>query len=45
MADIPNESFCSLKPLDMFEQIAAQGEKVRSLKSKKASKVKQYFIS
>ncbi|KAL7992677.1 hypothetical protein Chor_016933 [Crotalus horridus] len=38
MANIPNESFCSFKPLELFEQIAAQGEKVRSLKSKKASK-------
>uniref|UniRef100_A0A2D4L2S2 Tryptophan--tRNA ligase, cytoplasmic n=2 Tax=Micrurus TaxID=8634 RepID=A0A2D4L2S2_9SAUR len=38
MADNPNGSFCSLKPLELFEQIAAQGENVRSLKSKKASK-------
>ncbi|XP_032090173.1 tryptophan--tRNA ligase, cytoplasmic [Thamnophis elegans] len=38
MADIPNGSFCSLKPLELFEQIAAQGENVRSLKSIKAPK-------
>uniref|UniRef100_A0A8D0BT20 Tryptophan--tRNA ligase, cytoplasmic n=1 Tax=Salvator merianae TaxID=96440 RepID=A0A8D0BT20_SALMN len=38
MADLPNGSCCSLNPLELFEQVTAQGEKVRSLKAEKASK-------
>ncbi|XP_077179802.1 tryptophan--tRNA ligase, cytoplasmic [Paroedura picta] len=38
MADIQNSSFCSRNPLELFEQVTAQGEKVRSLKMEKAPK-------
>ncbi|XP_015279927.1 PREDICTED: tryptophan--tRNA ligase, cytoplasmic [Gekko japonicus] len=38
MADIQNSSFCSCNPLELFEQVTAQGEKVRSLKAEKAPK-------
>lgn len=39
MADIQNGGFCSCNPLELFEQVTTQGEKVRSLKAEKASKV------
>lgn len=38
MADIQNGSFCSRNPLELFEQVTTQGEKVRSLKAEKAPK-------
>nr|XP_034961781.1 tryptophan--tRNA ligase, cytoplasmic [Zootoca vivipara]XP_034961789.1 tryptophan--tRNA ligase, cytoplasmic [Zootoca vivipara]XP_034961799.1 tryptophan--tRNA ligase, cytoplasmic [Zootoca vivipara]XP_034961808.1 tryptophan--tRNA ligase, cytoplasmic [Zootoca vivipara] len=38
MADLQNCDFCSLNPLELFEQVTAQGEKVRSLKAEKAPK-------
>uniref|UniRef100_A0A8D0GL72 Tryptophan--tRNA ligase, cytoplasmic n=1 Tax=Sphenodon punctatus TaxID=8508 RepID=A0A8D0GL72_SPHPU len=38
MADIQNCDSCSINPLDLFERVTTQGEKVRSLKAEKASK-------
>ncbi|XP_054827984.1 tryptophan--tRNA ligase, cytoplasmic [Eublepharis macularius] len=38
MADIQNGGFCSRNPLELFEQVTTQGEKVRSLKAEKAPK-------
>uniref|UniRef100_A0A8D2IZV2 Tryptophan--tRNA ligase, cytoplasmic n=1 Tax=Varanus komodoensis TaxID=61221 RepID=A0A8D2IZV2_VARKO len=38
MADVQNDGFCSLSPLQLFEEVTAQGEKVRSLKAEKAPK-------
>ncbi|XP_060118999.1 tryptophan--tRNA ligase, cytoplasmic [Heteronotia binoei] len=38
MADIQNSSFCSRNPLELFEQVATQGEIVRLLKAEKAPK-------
>ncbi|KAM9148861.1 tryptophan--tRNA ligase, cytoplasmic [Pangshura tecta] len=37
MADIQNGDSCSSSPLELFERVTAQGEKVRSLKAGKAS--------
>uniref|UniRef100_A0A452HUL9 WHEP-TRS domain-containing protein n=1 Tax=Gopherus agassizii TaxID=38772 RepID=A0A452HUL9_9SAUR len=39
MADIQNGDSCSSSPLELFERVTAQGEKVRSLKAGKASTV------
>nr|XP_056706965.1 tryptophan--tRNA ligase, cytoplasmic [Euleptes europaea] len=38
MADVQNGDFCSRNPLELFEQVTTQGEKVRSLKAEKAPK-------
>ncbi|XP_048341348.1 tryptophan--tRNA ligase, cytoplasmic [Sphaerodactylus townsendi] len=38
MADLREGDFCSCNPLELFEQVTAQGEKVRSLKAEKAPK-------
>ncbi|XP_042304037.1 tryptophan--tRNA ligase, cytoplasmic [Sceloporus undulatus] len=38
MADVQIGDFCSLNPLELFQQVTEQGEKVRSLKAEKAPK-------
>ncbi|XP_020649248.3 tryptophan--tRNA ligase, cytoplasmic [Pogona vitticeps] len=38
MANVQMGDFCSLNPLELYEQVTTQGEKVRALKTEKAPK-------
>lgn len=44
MADSPNCDLKSLSPLQLFEKVTEQGEKVRALKAGKAPKVSAFRI-
>lgn len=44
MADSPNCDLKSLSPLQLFERVTEQGEKVRALKAGKASKVFLFHV-
>lgn len=44
MADSPNCDLESLSPLQLFERVTEQGEKVRALKAGKAPKVFQFHV-
>lgn len=44
MADSPNCDLKSLNPLQLFEKVTEQGEKVRALKAGKAPKVFPFFV-
>lgn len=44
MADSPNCDLKSLSPLQLFEKVTEQGEKVRALKAGKAPKVFPFHV-
>lgn len=44
MADSPNCDLKSLSPLQLFEKVTEQGEKVRALKAGKAPKVFAFHV-
>lgn len=44
MADSPNCDLKSLSPLQLFERVTEQGEKVRALKAGKAPKVFPFHV-